>query len=119
MKQFFHLIFSALIATCSVLAPGETQALAQNGKTCVLRDQKGTIAILVCPPGFRQEQWRRAGEAACRNIKPCSAWIWDDPKKAPQSTPSLASGIAKKDILTTVAIWDNDTRQLMMIRRMK
>ena len=92
---------------------------AQGESACKVRDQNGAIAIVICPPGLGRADWHKAGEMACANIKPCSAWIWDDPKKAPQSAPPLATGIAKDAVLSSAAIWDNDGKKLITISKVK
>ena len=119
MTQRFQLFAKGLVAICSILTMAGTQTLGQDSPACSVRDQKGNVAIVVCRPGLAKEQWRAAGVAACLHVKPCSAWIWDDPKKAPKSAPPAANLIPQADILTTVAIWDNDTNRLLMISKQK
>ena len=108
-----------IAAICCVMAFGATPAIGQDGNKCTVRDQKGAVAFVVCPPGLAPADWRKAGQAACSGHKPCSAWIWDNPDKAPKTAPPLANMVEQADVLTTVAIWDNDTQQLMMISKVK
>ena len=120
MKQGFRHYFQVIVTISGMTFWGGVHhAVAQDGATCPVRDKSATVAIVVCPPGLGQEQWRRAGEAACANTKPCSAWIWDDPAKAPEKAPPLPTGVAKNDVLNSVAVWDNDTKQLLTISKVK
>jgi hypothetical protein len=109
----------AIAAICCAITFATTPAVGQNAGNCTIRDQKGAVTFLLCPPGLDKAAWRQAGEAACRGRTTCSAWIWDDPNKAPKSAPQLASQIKQADLLSTVAIWDNDKKQMMMIRKVK
>ena len=114
----FRDVVQAFATICSISICGVAHdAHAQGDPGCRLRDQRGTVAVVVCPPGLGQDQLRDAGEKACFNITPCSAWMWDDPNKAPSSAPREPLGFAQKDILTTVGIWDNDKKQLWTISK--
>src|SRR5687767_5652910 len=90
---------------------GTQEAAAQQAQQgpCAVRDKQGTVAVVICDPGLGQEQWKQAAEAACANVPGCSAWIWDDASKAPTSAPSLPTGIEQRHVLSSVAIWDNET----------
>ena len=109
----------AIAAICCAITFAAIPAAAQNAGKCTIRDQKGAVTLLLCPPGLDKADWRKAGEMACAKIKPCSAWIWDDPDKVPQSAPPLATGIAKEAVLSSVAIWDNDGKKLITISKVK
>lgn len=109
----------AIAAICCAITFATTPAAAQNAGKCTIRDQKGAVTILLCPPGLDRADWHKAGEMACAKIEPCSAWIWSDPKKAPLSAPPLATGIPKEAVLSSVAIWDNDAKKLITISRVK
>ena len=102
-----------------MISGGAPYVAAQDNDTCTVRGKNGSVVIIVCAPGLDRQKWHKSAETACANVKACSAWIWDDPKKAPQSIPAIATGIPKKDVLTAVAVWDNDRKELMTIERVK
>jgi hypothetical protein len=91
--------------------------VSQELAPCTIRDRGKAVVVVLCPQGQSQDKWKEAGEVACNGIRPCSAWIWDDPDKAPQKAPAIASGIPKDNILASIAIWDNDAKQLVMINK--
>lgn len=94
-------------------------ARAEDAPQCTVRDRSEAVVLLVCPPGLSREQLRQAGESACGSNALCSAWMWDDAAKAPEKAPPLADGLAKDDILSSIAIWDNDGKQLIMIEQVQ
>ena len=94
-------------------------ALAQGSNACAVRARDSAVAVVICPPNLGQERWKQAGEAACAEMATCSAWIWDDPSKAPQSAPPLATGLTQKEILSSAAIWDNDAKRLVLIEKVR
>lgn len=91
-------------------------ALAQE-PPCSVRDRSDAVAVVVCRAGLTLEEWRQAAEAACADLRACSAWIWEDPDKAPLRAPKLATGFAKSSILSSVAIWDHDSRRMVLIEK--
>lgn len=120
MKHNLKRASQVLASIFGVMTLGGAQyVVAQDIDTCAVNGKNGSVVIIVCPPGLDRQKWQRVAETACAKVKACSAWIWDDPKKAPKSTPAVATKIAKKDVLTAIAIWDNGTRKLMTIERVK
>ena len=96
-------------AAAEVATPGKSQ--------CSLRDAEGSIRVLICPPGLDQQAYRIAGQEACGARLMCNAWIWDSADKAPKNVPKQDSEIDPKAAGDAVAVWANDTKQLMLIRR--
>jgi hypothetical protein len=108
---------AALIITAAMISAHP--ALGQGSNACAVRARSSAVAVVICPPNLGQERWKQAGEAACAEMATCSAWIWDDPSKAPQSAPPLATGLTQQEILSSAAIWDNDTKRLVLIERVR
>lgn len=106
---------------CAVLGAaafsGSTDVAAQDANGCEVRDQKGAMAIVICPPGLSEVELRKAGEAACTNVTPCIAFFWDDGAKAPDVSPPLPDGLTKQQIRDSLAVWNNVEKQLMMISK--
>jgi hypothetical protein len=120
MNHHLRRASKVLAAISGVLISGQAQyAVARDHDACTVRDKNGSVVIIVCPPDLGPQQWHEAAETACANVNSCSAWIWDNPKKAPQKAPPIATGFAKKDVLSSVAIWDNTKKELMTIKRVK
>ena len=88
-------------------------ASAESG--CLVRDTNELVTVVICPSGLEQGDWQKAGVEACGNRKPCAAWIWDDASKAPEVTPPTPTDLSRAEIVSAVAIWVNETSQLIMI----
>lgn len=103
-----------MLAVAGSAAAGD----AKLGKSqCSVRDAEGSIRVLICPPGLDQQAHRVAGEEACGARVMCNAWIWDSADKAPKNVPSKDADIRPEDAGNAVAVWANDTKSLMLIRR--
>src|SRR5690349_1724755 len=55
---------------------------------CEFRGRAAGAAVVICPPGLRDEALRRAGRVASGGERPCTVWFWDDPALAPEAPPS-------------------------------
>ena len=108
---------AALIISAAMISAHP--ALGQGSNACAVRARDSAVAVVICPPNLGQERWKQAGEAACAEMATCSAWIWDDPSKAPQSAPPLATGLTQQEILSSAAIWDNDAKRLVLIEKVR
>jgi hypothetical protein len=106
------MILMALSGTA--LAPAAVAAPA-----CNVKSQNGSIVILVCPANASPEGLRDAGVAACKDRKPCNAWIWDDASKAPLSAPLKEADFPKSAMQEVRAVWMNDSQNLMTLRKVK
>jgi hypothetical protein len=88
---------------------------ADNETRCSVRHAKGSIRVVICPPGLDQEALRAAGEKACGEARMCNAWIWDDAEKAPKDAPAADADLEPQYVGEAVAVWANDSRSLMLI----
>ncbi len=118
MKPIFK---AALLLVCSFLAVQVNAEPADESESpsashCTVRAGDSTTKILVCPKGLGMTDWRAAGFLACEGLSGCSAYIWDDPNRAPQRTPSPGEGLPKEYAASLVAIWVNDRQRLVIIR---
>jgi len=82
---------------------------------CLVRDHNELVTVVICPTGLSQLEWHDAGVAACGARKPCAAWIWDDPEKAPEVAPPTPTELSREEITDAVAIWVNETANLITI----
>jgi hypothetical protein len=94
-------------------------ASAQSASACSLHARSEFVAILVCPPGLKQDDWKQSGVTACGNIPACSAWMWDDIQNLPKSAPRLASGLTSSEVASAVAIWDSAGNRLVTIEKIE
>ena len=80
-----------------------------------MRDTNELVTVVFCPPGLSQTALRDAGVQACGTRKPCAAWIWDDPARAPATTPPTPTDMSPEQIAAAVAVWVNESNQLITI----
>ena len=116
MKRELVVVLTLLLAP--VLASSVAAQDAQRGKSrCAVKDSSGLLKVVVCPPGLDEEALRVAGEEACGIAVLCDAWIWDDASKAPREAPEGQSELDPKYTQSAVAVWFNDRKGLLMVRR--
>ena len=107
----------ALVFACALTGSVLAQDVPKDKSQCAVRSSEGLIRVVVCPPGLDVESLRVAGEEACGLVVTCNAWIWDNADKAPKYSPRKDSDIAEKDAGNAVAVWANDQKSLMLIKR--
>lgn len=116
MKRAFSNVSVLLSAT--LLAGGVAAEPQAAGKSqCSLRGSSDLLKVVVCPPGLDEEALRIAGEQACGLAVLCNAWIWDDAAKAPTEVPEGQSELDPKNAQSAIAVWFNDRKGLLMVRR--
>lgn len=116
MKRAFSTV-SALLPAMLLSGTVAAEPQAAGKSQCSVRSSSELLKVVVCPPGLDEEALRIAGEEACGLAVLCNAWIWDDPAKAPTKVPEGQSEIDPKDAQNAVAVWFNDRKGLLMVRR--
>ncbi len=116
MKRAFSAVSTLLLA--ALLSGGAAAEPQAAGKSqCSVRDSSELLKVVVCPPGLDEEALRIAGEEACGLAVLCNAWIWDDAAKAPTEVPEGQSELDPKNAQSAIAVWFNDRKGLLMVRR--
>ena len=92
-------------------------AAAADASNCTVQARGESVTILVCPPDLKPEDWRKAGEDACGEMITCNVWIWEDSNKAPTQAPKTDSDLTQEQIHAAVAVWVNDSKRMMLLRR--
>jgi len=92
---------------------------ANAATTCDVKSRSESVAVVLCPASVTPKAMRDAGVAACRGLKPCNAWIWDDAAKAPAKAPANEADLSKDAVLGARAVWMNDSQNLMMMQKVK
>ena len=75
--------------------------------------------VVVCPPGLEREVWHQVGKETCGSLARCNVWIWDDANKAPEKAPENDADLTKAQVKNAVAVWANDTGQMIILRRVE
>jgi hypothetical protein len=114
-------LLSGLLACAFACVPAGS-ALAESGdqvkSQCSVTSAEGSIRVVVCPPGLDQDALHVAGQEACGEELICNAWIWDSAEKAPKNSPRTDSDIAQEYAREAIAIWANDSKALMLVKRL-
>ena len=117
MKRRELAFVGRLVLMVAVAGSAAAEDAQPRKSQCSVRDAEESIRVLICPPGLDQQAYRVAGQEACGARLMCNAWIWDSADKAPKNVPKQDSEIDPKAAGDAVAVWANDTKQLMLIRR--
>jgi hypothetical protein len=72
---------------------------------CEFRGRQAGAAVVVCPPGLDDDALRRAGRAACRGERNCTAWFWEDPALAPEAPPTPERPMSEAQADAAVAVY--------------
>jgi hypothetical protein len=110
-------MFAGIVMACALAGSAGAEDGPAGKSKCTVRDSEGTIRVLICPPGLSQEEMRVAGEEACGVQVLCNAWMWDAGSAAPQNAPSRDADIDPTVAGNAVAVWANDVKTLMMIKK--
>ena len=116
MKRRFSVVL-ALVLAAPLSGAVAAEQKAPEKSQCSVRSSTGLLKVVICPPGLDEEALRVAGQEACGIAVLCNAWIWDDAAKAPSKVPEGQSEIDPKDAQSAVAVWFNDRKGLLMVRR--
>ncbi len=90
-----------------------------GGAKCKVTARSQNLALVLCPTGLGREALQSAGEEACKMRVRCNAWIWDDPARLPAAAPATDAELPKESTGHAVAVWVQDSKRLMSVRRVK
>jgi hypothetical protein len=112
----------SMLLVCSMLAATAPAGAAEPvtaspASSCAVKTRSDHVVIMVCPPGMNRDDWQSAGKSACEADKRCNVWIWDDAGKAPDAAPATDDVLPKKLTAVAVAVWVNDSRNLIILSR--
>jgi len=104
--------------TAAQAAAQTTAKPTAEAGACSVKSRSERVAIVVCPPGSKQDMLRAAGTAACKGqTGTCNAWIWDNAAKAPAKAPAIDTDMPKSVTGAARAVWINDSQSLMELRK--
>lgn len=101
---------AVVVAAAVLITPISGEAAAG----CRWLDKSGMSAVVLCPPGSSEADWREAGAAACGASGPCHAWIWTDPAKAPRKPITSSSPMTAEQFEAATALWVDYTQTLFV-----
>lgn len=110
-------VFVAAALSSALSAPGLAHAADARAPSCTVRAQSDALVVMVCPPTAGAPQWRAAAESACKARTTCNVWIWDDALQAPAEAPASDEQLPKSMTRNAVAVWANDSKSLINLRR--
>lgn len=84
---------------------------------CLVKSQSAAVVIMVCKAQATKEKLSTEGALACKDHFSCNAWMWDDETLAPKKAPETDGELPKSATGAARAVWINDAKQLMEIRR--
>ncbi len=118
-KQAMHPSLKSLALATSTLAmtaPAVTQAAPND---CTVKSRSSAVVLMHCKANVAETVWVEAAKAACEPGKACNVWIWDDASKMPQVAPKTDAELPKSATGAAVAVWINDTANLMTLKKVR
>ncbi len=112
--SYRNLLFAACLIGLTQLS--YSQPKKQVGE-CTVKARSDAVVIMVCPVRATADTWRVAGEAACESKQLCNAWVWDNNAKAPEKAPATDAELPKSSSSAAVAIWVNDSKSLVKLKK--
>ena len=86
---------------------------------CEAKGSNGMVTMLLCPEGLESAALADEGRIACDGRMPCGAWMWVDADAIPEQAPASHDELPKDSIQEALAIWVNETGQLIALGREK
>jgi len=107
---FFRACVLAMVGAAALALTAPSEAVAR----CDQLPKPGMSAVVICPPGSDEADWRAAGKLACGVPEPCHAWIWTDREKAPKKPITRESPMNDEEFESAVALWVGYTGTLFV-----
>ena len=107
----------ALVASALVLAQPMTAAAAEDD--CTVKSRSNAVVLMHCKAQLDEKVWAAAAKAACEPGKACNVWIWEDQSMIPQTAPETDTDMPKSATRAAVAVWINDSANLMKLKKVR
>ncbi|MGI9389518.1 MAG: hypothetical protein ACR2O1_05615 [Boseongicola sp.] len=88
-----------------------------DGAKCTEMGTNGMVTMLLCPTDLDDEVLAEEGRIACGDRKPCGAWLWTDAAAIPETAPANHDDLPESAIQSAIAVWVNESGNLITIRR--
>lgn len=107
----------ALATSALVLAQPGTAATADDG--CTVKSRSNAVVLMHCKAHLDDKVWAAAAKAACEPGKACNVWIWEDRSMIPLTAPETDTDLPKSATRAAVAVWINDSANLMKLKKVR
>jgi hypothetical protein len=107
----------ALVASALVLAQPMTAAAAEDD--CTVKSRSNAVVLMHCKAQLDDKVWADAAKAACEPGKACNVWIWEDRGMIPLTAPETDTDLPKSATRAAVAVWINDSANLMKLKKVR
>lgn len=109
----------SLALATSVLALGHPAASHAAQNDCTVKSRNSAVVLMHCKANLEDKVWAAAAKAACEPGKACNVWIWEDPSKIPLTAPETDADLPKSATGAAVAVWINDSANLMKLKKVR
>jgi hypothetical protein len=106
----------ALATTALALAQGVGAAAPAD---CTVKARSDKVVLMHCKANLEDKALAEAAKAVCEPGKACNVWIWDDLAKMPTAAPKTDAELPKSATGAAVAIWVNDSANLMTLKKVR
>lgn len=94
-------------------------AVSAIAAECTVAARSENIVFLSCSADSVSETWVESAKKACGDDASCNVWIWKNDVKLPATAPLTDAEIPKALTSTALAVWANDSANLLTLKNVK
>ena len=106
----------ALATTALALAQSVGAAAPAD---CTVKARSEKVVLMHCKANLDGKALAEVAKAVCEPGKACNVWIWDDLTKMPTVAPNTDAELPKTATGAAVAVWINDSANLMTLKKVR
>lgn len=114
-----HRLKSLALASSALAMAAPATAATAAPDVCTIKSRSAAVVLMHCKADLDEKAWVEAAKAACEPGKACNVWIWEDQSQIPQSAPKIDTELPKSATGAAVAVWINDSANLIKLKKVR
>lgn len=114
-----HPSVKSIALTTAILAMTSPTLTQAQQADCTVTSRSDAVVLMHCKAGLDDKAWVKAAKAASEPGKACNVWIWEDLSQIPVMAPKVDTDLPKSATGTAVAVWINDSGNLIKLRKVR
>lgn len=110
---------TSALAMGSPVTSATATAAAAASDNCTITSRSSAVVLMHCKANLDDKAWVEAAKAACEPGKACNVWIWEDLGKIPEKAPKIDTDLPKSATGAAVAVWINDSANLIKLKKVR
>jgi hypothetical protein len=86
---------------------------------CEQKSRSEDVILMQCQVVPSEDILKQAGQDACGEDASCNVWFWGGEIVLPQAAPAKDSDLPKALASQALAVWVNDSKSLLQLRKVK